>query len=73
MWNFFAEFTRNQLKIKSSVDKAFGGQDRVILKYKAASVELKREKTPVWRREYTKKSGSRIVVSTRKNICKKST
>ncbi len=26
----------------------------------------------LWRREYTKKSGSRIVVSTRKNICKKS-
>jgi hypothetical protein len=26
----------------------------------------------LWRREYTKKSGNRIVVSTRKNICKKS-
>jgi hypothetical protein len=26
----------------------------------------------LWRREYTKKSGNRLVVSTRKNICKKS-
>ncbi len=33
---------------------------------------LRNEILEVWRREYTKKSGNRIVVSTRKNICKKS-
>ncbi len=44
MWNFFAEFARNQLKIKSSVDKAFWDETESFLKYKAASVELKREK-----------------------------
>jgi hypothetical protein len=45
--NFFAAFARNQIKIKSSVDKAFWGESKSFLQYKAASVELKRGKTLV--------------------------
>ncbi len=47
MWNFLAEFAINQIKIKSSVDKAFWDETESFLQNKAASVELKREKTPV--------------------------
>ncbi len=47
MWNFVAAFARNQLKIKSSVDKAFWDETKSFLQYKGASVELKRAKTPV--------------------------
>ncbi len=43
----FAPFARNQIKIKSSVDKAFWDNTKSFLQYKAASVELKRGKTPV--------------------------
>jgi hypothetical protein len=42
---FGAAFARNQIKIKSSVDKAFWTKS--FLQYKAATVELKRAKTPV--------------------------
>ena len=45
--NFFAAFARNQIKIKSSVDKAFWDKTKSFLQYKGASVELKRAKTPV--------------------------
>ncbi len=45
--NFVAAFARNQLKIKSSVDKAFWDETKSFLQYKGASVELKRSKTPV--------------------------
>jgi hypothetical protein len=57
MWNFVAKFARNQIKIKSSKDKAFWDETKSFLQYKASSVELKRGKTPVnqffhspWRR-----------------------
>jgi hypothetical protein len=41
MLNFFAEFTRNQIKIKSYVEKAFWDETESFLQYKAASVGLK--------------------------------
>jgi hypothetical protein len=44
---FVAAFTRNQIKIKSSVDKAFWDKTKSFLQYKWASVELKRAKTSV--------------------------
>ena len=47
MWNFFAAFARNQIKFKSSVDKAFLDKTKSFLQYNAASVEVKRGKTPV--------------------------
>jgi hypothetical protein len=47
MWNFVAEFARNQIKIKSSVDKALWDETKSFLQYNASSVELKRGKTPV--------------------------
>jgi hypothetical protein len=48
MWNFFATFARNEIKIKSSVNNAFRDEIKSFLQYKAASVELKRyKKTPV--------------------------
>jgi hypothetical protein len=47
MRNFFAAFYKNQIKIKSSMDKTFWDETRSFLQYKAASVELKRRKTPV--------------------------
>jgi hypothetical protein len=47
MLNFVATFTRNLIKIKSSVDKAFWDETKSFLQYKGASVELKRAKTPV--------------------------
>ncbi len=45
MWNIVAAFARNQIQIKSSVDKAFWEDTKSFLQYKAASVELKRAKT----------------------------
>jgi hypothetical protein len=47
MWNFVAAFAKNQIKIKSSVDKAFWDENKSFLEYKGVSVELKRAKTPV--------------------------
>ncbi len=47
MWNFVAAFAKNQIKIKSSVDKAFWDKTKSFLEYKGVSVELKRAKTPV--------------------------
>ncbi len=47
MWNFVAAFTRNQIKIISSVDKAFWDETKSFLQYKGAPVELKRAKIPV--------------------------
>jgi hypothetical protein len=44
---FVALFARNQIKIKSSVDKTFWDKTKSFLQYKGASVELKRAKTPV--------------------------
>jgi hypothetical protein len=41
MWNFFATFARNQIKIKSSVDQAFWDETKSFLQYKAASVGLR--------------------------------
>jgi hypothetical protein len=40
-------FPRNQIKIKSSVDKAFWDETKSFLQYKATSLELKRGKTHV--------------------------
>jgi hypothetical protein len=45
--NFVATFARNQIKRKSSVDKALCDETKSFLQYKGASVELKRAKTPV--------------------------
>jgi hypothetical protein len=47
MWNFFTAFDTNQIKIKSSVDKAFWDETKSFLQYKAASVMLRRGKIPV--------------------------
>jgi hypothetical protein len=47
MQNFVTAFARNQIKIKSSVDKAFWDETKPFFQYKGASVELKRAKTPV--------------------------
>ncbi len=44
MWNFVTEFARNQIKIKSSVDKAFWDETKSFLQYNAALVEKKEEK-----------------------------
>jgi hypothetical protein len=47
MLNFVAAFARKQIKIESSVDKAFWDKTKSFLQYKGASVELKRAQTPV--------------------------
>ncbi len=47
MWNFVTEFARNQIKIKSSVDKAFWDETKSFLQYNAALVE-KREEKHLW-------------------------
>jgi hypothetical protein len=47
MSNFIAAFAKNQLKIKSSVDKEFWVETKSFLQYKAASLALKKGKTPV--------------------------
>ncbi len=47
MWNFVTEFARNQIKIKSSVDKAFWEENKSFLQYNAALVE-KREEKHLW-------------------------
>ncbi len=44
---FLRRIARNQIKIKSSVDKAFWDRTKSFLQFKAASVELKKWKTPV--------------------------
>ncbi len=44
---FCHRIARNQIKIKSSGDKAFWDKTKSLLQYKAALVELKRGKTPV--------------------------
>jgi hypothetical protein len=43
---FVTAIARDQIKIKSSVDKAFWDKTKSFLQYKGASVELKRAKTP---------------------------
>ncbi len=45
MWNFVTEFARNQIKIKSSVDKAFWDETKSFLQYNAALVEKREENT----------------------------
>ena len=44
MWNFVTEFARNQIKIKSSVDKAFWDETKSFLQYNDALVEKREEK-----------------------------
>jgi hypothetical protein len=44
MLNFVTEFARNQIKIKSSVDKAFWDETKSFLQHNAALVVKREEK-----------------------------